>query len=300
MRAHVDTSRAWLVVGLLFLFMLINFADKAVLGLSAAPIMRELGLTHTQFGLVGTSFFTLFSLSAVCVGFLVNRVPTGWVLMTMTFIWSMCQLPMLLTIDLPMLIANRVALGLGEGAAYPVVLHAAYKWFPNDRRPLPTSLIELGSSVGTGVAAPAIVYLIVAYSWHVAFGVLGLLSLLWCFVWLAGGREGPLVGANVEVGGTPRVSYRRLLTSRTFVGCVAVGFVAYWQITLAIVWLPAYLTQHVGYTATQVGWIMTLASLSQIVLLPILAAGSQKLKRQGLSSRLTRGCIPAAAGSVSV
>ena len=33
-------TRAWMAVGLLFLFMLINFADKAVLGLAAIPIMQ--------------------------------------------------------------------------------------------------------------------------------------------------------------------------------------------------------------------------------------------------------------------
>jgi MFS transporter, ACS family, D-galactonate transporter len=54
-------TRAWIVVGLLFLFMLINFADRAVLGLAAVPIMQELGLSHTQFGLIGASFFTFFS-----------------------------------------------------------------------------------------------------------------------------------------------------------------------------------------------------------------------------------------------
>jgi MFS transporter, ACS family, D-galactonate transporter len=39
-------------VGLLFLFMRINFADWAALGLSAVPIMQDLGLTRTQFGLM--------------------------------------------------------------------------------------------------------------------------------------------------------------------------------------------------------------------------------------------------------
>jgi hypothetical protein len=41
----------WPVIGMLFLFMLINFADRAVLDLAATPIMQELGLSHTQFGL---------------------------------------------------------------------------------------------------------------------------------------------------------------------------------------------------------------------------------------------------------
>jgi MFS transporter, ACS family, D-galactonate transporter len=75
-----NPARAWIVVCLLFLFMLINFADRAVLGIAAVPIMRELGLSHTQFGLIAASFFTLFSLGAVIGGFLVNRIATKWVL----------------------------------------------------------------------------------------------------------------------------------------------------------------------------------------------------------------------------
>jgi MFS transporter, ACS family, D-galactonate transporter len=117
---------ARLVAAMLFLFMLITFADRAVLGLSAVPIMRELGLDHAQFGLIGTSFFAFFSMAAACTGFLVNRIATKWVLAAMALIWSLCQMPMLLAVGLPTLIANRVVLGLGEGPAYPVALHAAY------------------------------------------------------------------------------------------------------------------------------------------------------------------------------
>src|SRR6185503_17882197 len=41
---------AWGITALLFLFMLINFADKTVVGLAAVPIMRDLELTPRQFG----------------------------------------------------------------------------------------------------------------------------------------------------------------------------------------------------------------------------------------------------------
>ena len=51
---------AWLVVALLFLFMLINFADKAVIGIAAVPIMQGLQLSPRQFGLIGSSFYLLF------------------------------------------------------------------------------------------------------------------------------------------------------------------------------------------------------------------------------------------------
>ena len=45
------------MTALIFLFMLINFADKVVVGLAAQPIMAELHLTPEQFGLIGSSFF---------------------------------------------------------------------------------------------------------------------------------------------------------------------------------------------------------------------------------------------------
>ena len=80
MRAN-DRNRAWIVVVLLFIFMVINFADKAVIGIAAVPIMRELELGPRQFGLVGSSFFLLLAVSSVATGFLVNRVQTRWVLL---------------------------------------------------------------------------------------------------------------------------------------------------------------------------------------------------------------------------
>ena len=121
---------AWGIVALLFLFMMINFADKAIIGLAGVPIMTELNLTPKQFGLVGSSFFLLFSISAVVTGFIVNRVRSKWVLLIMGLVWALVQFPMMGTVGIEMLIACRIVLGAGEGPAYPVALHAAYKFFP--------------------------------------------------------------------------------------------------------------------------------------------------------------------------
>ncbi len=293
-----DRARAWIVVGLLFLFMLINFADRAVLGLAAIPIMQELGLSHTQFGLIATSFFALFSIGGLIGGFLVNRIATKSVLATLAVIWSLCQLPLLLSVSGAALIANRIVLGFGEGPAYPVALHAAYKWFPNERRALPTSLVAIGALAGNGIAAPLIVTIIAAWSWHAAFGFLGAVGIVWCAVWLMLAREGPPASGSriADIAAEPEahLSYRRLLKCRTVLGVLIVGFAAYWLLTLAIVWLPAFLTQAFGYTPIQAGWIMTLVSLGQIVLLPGVSALSDGLKRRGVPSRHACGSVACA------
>src|SRR5271170_1518960 len=123
-------KEAWVIVALLFLFLLINFADKEVIGIAAVPIMKELQLSPRQFGLLGSSFYLLFAVSAIVTGFIVNRVQTRWALLVMGLVWALTQFPMIGTVGFATLVACRVALGAGEGPAYPVALHSAYKWFP--------------------------------------------------------------------------------------------------------------------------------------------------------------------------
>jgi MFS transporter, ACS family, D-galactonate transporter len=141
--------------------------------------------------------------------------------------------------------------------------------------------------------APAIVYVILTYSWHAAFGLLGVVGLLWCVVWVLFGREGPLVHDRDDgtVRHEGRVPYVQLLTYPTFIGCVLISFSAYWLLTIAVVWLPAYLEKGLGYSPTQAGWIVTLPPLCQIVLMPGICALSELLKVRGASSRLSRGSV---------
>ena len=139
---------AWGMTALLLLFMLINFADKVVVGLAAQPIMAELKLSPEQFGLLGSSFFFLFAISGVVVGFITNRVQTRHTLLVMAILWSVVEFPMLGTVTLEMLIACRIILGAGEGPAAPVALHSIYKWFPDPLRGVQTAIIAQGSEAG--------------------------------------------------------------------------------------------------------------------------------------------------------
>jgi MFS transporter, ACS family, D-galactonate transporter len=293
MKLEHSRRHAWLFVFLVFLFMLINFADKAVIGLSAVSIMKELHLTHTQFGLIGSSFFFLFSISGVIVGYVANRVKTKNIMLVMAVIWALTQLPMIGTVSLTVLIASRIVLGAGEGPAFPVGMHAIYKWFEDKRRTVPTSIVACGAAFGAGVIAPAITWIITTYSWHAAFGTLGVAGLIWSIVWFFFSKEGPLDEAHtgLEGGAEARIPYRNLLLSRTALGVFIGGFAAYWALTLNIVWLAAYLVKGVHFTPTQAGWIIVLPSMTQIVLAPSLAFLSQRMVRHGISSRVARGVM---------
>jgi MFS family permease len=284
---------AWKMTFLLFLFMLVNFADKVVVGLAGVPIMTELKLEPEQFGLLGSSFFLLFSISAIAVGFLVNRIETRWVLLALALVWALAQFPMVGTIGFSTLLVCRVILGAGEGPAPAVATHAIYKWFPDERRTLPTAVLSQGSAFGVIIAVPALNWIVINYSWHYAFGALGLVGLLWVVAWLMLGKEGPLVQSAVMAAAEPRIPYLRLLTSRTFIGCCAATFGAYWALSLGLTWFTSFAVKGLGFSQAAAGWISILPWVFGAIV--VLASGwiSEVLTARGVSTREARGVLGA-------
>ncbi|SDR57134.1 Nitrate/nitrite transporter NarK [Rhizobiales bacterium GAS113] len=285
--------QAWLIVALLFLFMVINFADKAVIGIAAVPIMDELLLSPREFGLLGSSFFLLFAVSAVVTGFIVNRVETRWALLVMGLVWALTQFPLLGSVGFGTIIAARIALGAGEGPAYPVALHSAYKWFPNELRTLPTAIVAQGAGIGIMVALPLLNWVIVRYSWHWAFGVLGIAGLAWTAAWFALGREGPLTasGATHAMRVPERIAYRQLLFSPTVIASWCASFGAQWGLSQALSWQGAFLIKGLGFTQGSIGLLGALPASASVIL--VISAGwfSQRLLARGVSSRMARGIL---------
>ena len=281
----------WRITFLLFLFMLVNFADKIVAGLAGVPIMTELKLEPEQFGLLGSSFFFLFSISAIVVGFIVNRIETRWVLLALAAIWALAQFPMVGTIGFTTLLICRVILGAGEGPAAAVAIHAIYKWFPDEKRTLPTAILSQGSAFGVILAVPALNWVIVNHSWHYAFGALGVVGLMWVAVWLVWGKEGPLTQTAAMAAAEPRIPYFQLLTSRTFVGCCIATFGAYWALSLGLTWFTPFIVKGLGFSQSDAGWISIMPWMFGAVIVILTGWISQLLMARGVSTRSARGVL---------
>jgi ACS family D-galactonate transporter-like MFS transporter len=281
---------AWTIVALLFFFMLINYADKIIIGLAGVPIMNDLDLTPTQFGIVGSSFFLLFSISAVITGFIANRVRSKWVLLAMGLIWALVQFPMFGTVGIELLIACRIVLGAGEGPAYPMALHAAYKWFPDEKRAIPTAFVSQGAAFGVIIAIPLLNYLITTYNWHYAFAALGIVGLIWVIAWAVLGREGQIGDAAAEgVAAIEPIPYRVLLLSPTNLASWCTYFSAYFGLALVLSWFTPYLRKGLGFDQTTAGNLTILPFLVGALVVPAGGWLSQHMTKRGASSRASRG-----------
>jgi MFS family permease len=294
MAAATTPKGAWSMTFLLFLYMLVNFADKIVVQLAGVPIMKDLDLTPVQFGTLGSAFFSLYAVSAIIVGFIADRVATKWILLILGTAWALVQFPMVGAVGFTTLLICRVLLGVGEGPAAAVATHAVYKWFPDEKRTMPTAILSQGSAFGVIIAVPALNWVIVNYSWHYAFGVLGVVGLIWCVAWFALGKEGPIEDKAAAISaGAPRVPYLRLLTSRTCVGSILATFGAYWALSLGLTWFTPFIVSGLGFTQREAGWISILPWVFGAADVLLTGWLSQVMMARGISTRYARGVLGA-------
>ncbi|MEU7293031.1 MFS transporter [Streptomyces exfoliatus] len=305
--------QAWTTTWLLLVFMLVNFADKAVLGLAGPEIMKEFGLSRQEFGAAQAAFFSLFSLSALGVSFLTRKIRTSVLLLIMGLLWSLAQLPMLwAAAGFGTLIATRVLLGFAEGPAAPVAVHHVHGWFEQRERTLPTAILMVGAAAGVAVAAPTLGAVISHFGWRWAFGAAGLAGLLWAVVWTVKGREGPLsppVGrrARVTDGGSGHadVPLRSVFLSGTFITAALGAFAAYWVTSAKLTWMPDYLRTVVGWDLKQASVVVGGGAVANGVVLLAHGLLASRAARRGTGGRLPAGAgagllLVASSGAVTV
>ena len=135
----------WVIVIFLFLLYIINYADKAIVGYSAIPIMKDLNLNFSEWGLVGSSFYWLFSIAGILGAALSDKIGTRKMLTIMAIVWTICQFGAFAIFSLPMLIFSRVLLGAFEGPFLATATSHVSRWFPPERRAFAMSLVNCGS-----------------------------------------------------------------------------------------------------------------------------------------------------------
>ncbi|MEU0394577.1 MFS transporter [Streptomyces sp. NPDC006208] len=293
--------RAWIVTGMLVVFMMVNFADKSVLGLAADEIRQDMGLSATEFGLANSAFFLLFSVSAGAVGLLADRVRPKWLLLTMAVLWSVAQTPSALGGGLAVLIGTRILLGAAEGPAFPVAQQTAMSWFPNHRRNLPGALVTLGVTLGVITAAPGLGWVIDHHGWRAALWVVAAAGVLWALLWVLLGADGrhptdetdspPPRSADVPATSAAKPAYRRIFGTRTWIGTTAAYFTTYWAVALTLVWLPSYLHNGLGHSSAASTKLVALPWVLGALVLLGQAALTGWLMRRGVSSRWARGRV---------
>lgn len=162
------------VLVLLLLAYILNYLDRQMLGVLAAPIKADLHLTDTQFGAIGgLAFALLYSVLGVPLAFLADRTSRSAVVAASLAVWSGFTALCGTASGFGQLFLYRLGVGIGEagGVAPSYALIADY--FPAERQARALGIFFLGIPTGLALGNLAGAYIARAVDWRAAFLVMG-------------------------------------------------------------------------------------------------------------------------------
>lgn len=240
------------VLAILCALYLILFVDRVAIS-TAAPLMaRDLGLTNTQMGVVFSAFAIPYAMFQLVGGWIGDRLGPR---VTLSLCCAVVAATTVLTgaaSGFASLFALRLALGFGEGAAFPTATRAMSSWTPAGRWGFAQGITHSFSRIGIAITPPLVAGLLVFATWRGSFVILGLASLLWLFVWAWYFRNDPrehraitpaeLAALPAHTAGRRQVPWLRL--ARRILPVTVVDFCYGWTLWLFLSWIPAFFFEN--------------------------------------------------------
>src|ERR1700674_1088673 len=155
--------------------------DAMLYSLVLALLMRELGMSKTVAGTLGTLTLLASGLGGVMFGFLADRIGRKRALMASILTYSVCSFASGLATSIAMLAAARFVLGLGMGGEWNTGATLVAETWPTEFRAKAISIVQnswaLGFAVAALMAGPVSRY----FGWRAVFfvGILPALLTLW-------------------------------------------------------------------------------------------------------------------------
>lgn len=254
------------VLFLLGLSVFINYIDRANLSVAAPLLQDELGLSHSQLGILLSAFFWTYACMQLLAGWLVDRFEVKWILGIGFFVWSVATAVTGALHAFAALLVIRVVLGVGESVAYPAYAKIFANHFVESQRGFANSIVGAGQSLGPALGILFGGTLVAHFGWRPFFVVLGLASLLWLPPWFRWMPRTAAAGVQ-DMRQGPGLSeiIRHRSSWGTWIGHFCANYFFYFLLT----WLPFYLQRERHFSADGMartgGLTFLLAALSSPV-----------------------------------
>ena len=167
------------VLAVLVLIYALNFLDRQIIGILAAPLKAHFELTDAQFGLLGgIAFASVYSTLAIPLAWLADRFSRVWIMTGALAVWSGFTALCGLAGSFTQLFLCRMGVGVGEAGGVAPAYSLISDYFPPSQRARALAVFAFGIPIGTAAGTLVGGLLAARYGWQMAFIVVGLLGLL--------------------------------------------------------------------------------------------------------------------------
>jgi len=240
------------VLAVLCMMYLILYVERVNIATVAPYMAADLHLSNVEFGLAVSAFSYPYALIQLFGGWVSDRFGTRRVLVFCGVVVSIATALTGLVGGLASLFSLRLALGLGEGFAFPAATRVIAIWLPRSRWGFAQGITHAAARLGNALTPPLIVAILAFASWRGAFIALGLLNVVWVALWLWIAKDDPHRHPKMSAvdlaelspmpvsSVTARSPVPWLRLARRIAPVTAVDFCYGWTLWVFLTWLPSF------------------------------------------------------------
>lgn len=231
-----------------------------------APVLPllivELGLTHSEVGVLGAMLFVSYALVLMPAGILGDLIGPRVVIVLGAAISAVANILFSYSSSLSSMVVIQFVNGLGQGMAWGPLTRLMANWYPKEKMGLVMSLLSIPPAVGPPAAYILSGYLASAYDWRISFQVPSMILIATSLLFVLLAKDKPSSSPHRLLWS--KRGLLALLRNREiwFVG------IAYLALSGAIrgllIWLPTFLVERIGMTliaASILGGVISLPGI---------------------------------------
>jgi ACS family glucarate transporter-like MFS transporter len=216
----------YLIVFMLFVVTMINYADRATISIAGPALSKELGLNPVQMGYIFSAFGWSYVAAQIPGGWLLDRFGSRTIYFWSIFIWSLftlLQIWSLFTLlqgsvnllgsaaaAVTALFGLRLLVGLAEAPSFPANGRIVAAWFPANERGTASAIFNSAQYFATALFAPIMGWFVYSYGWPSVFYLM-----LMALAFFGKGIGAPGLFSSVStIGGIAQSESRRGMRQR--------------------------------------------------------------------------------------
>lgn len=260
--------RAWIVWATGMLAYVIAVMNRTTLGVSGLNAAERFGASPSVLSTFVVLQVVVYACAQVPAGVLLDRFGSRTLIAGGATLMASGQLVMALSESLPLAIAARAVVGLGDAFTFISVLRLVPHWFSPKRVPLLTQITGICGQLGQVLSAVPFLALLTATTWEAAyvsvaaFGVLGLALVL---ALVKDTPHGRVVTAETMTMRATLASVKTVwLRPGTRLGFFTHMGTQFSVTVFALIWGVPYLTVAQGRSTGEAGALLTLTVIAAI------------------------------------
>ena len=261
----------WWIIGLVCLATVINYIDRAALGIMWPAMKDDLGLTEQDYAWIINIFTITYAAGKFISGKVYDKVGTRIGFILSIFFWSLASVLHFFAKGAASLGIFRGLLGVAEAGNWPGAVKNNSEWFPIKERALAQGIFNAGAGIGSIVAAPTVAELYGVYGWRVTFVIIGVLGFLWIIPWAIINKSKPekhpwltneeknhIVSGRHEsrqnLEDEKALTVMEILSKKEAWGVISARFFIEPIWWLFVFWMPIYLYKEFDFNVKEIGY----------------------------------------------